>query len=72
MKQVHQALRHFRQAKGLTQKQVETLTGIAQPLLSRYESDTLPSLETASRLAVCYGISVDSILTFELQEAGAA
>lgn len=56
-------LRTLRKERGLSQTKVETKTGIAQALLSKYENGLrLPPTETLIKLADFYGVSVDYIL----------
>ena len=56
-------LRTLRKKRGLSQTEVETKTGIAQALLSKYENGLrLPPAETLIKLADFYDVSVDFIL----------
>lgn len=56
-------LRTLRKNMGFSQTEVETKTGIAQALLSKYENGLrLPPAETLLKLADFYGVSVDYIL----------
>ena len=56
-------LRTLRKKRGLSQTEVETKTGIAQALLSKYENGLrLPPAETLIKLADFYDVSVDYIL----------
>ena len=56
-------LRTLRKKRGLSPTEVETKTGIAQALLSKYENGLrLPPAETLIKLADFYDVSVDFIL----------
>jgi transcriptional regulator with XRE-family HTH domain len=50
-------LRAFRQAKGLSQGDIEHRTGLLRPYLSRVENDhTIPAIETLEKWARALGI----------------
>ena len=56
---VGEKLRKLRKDKGLTQQQVEQLTGIAQKNISSYESGKLvPSGKTLQKFASALGVEV--------------
>lgn len=56
-------LKKARERAGYTQKQVEDLTGITQPILSRIErGDREPSIENLCTLIDFYEVSADWIL----------
>lgn len=56
-------LRERRLAMGLTQRQLETESGISRHEVSRYEGGRrTPRLQTIARLARALGVSVDDLL----------
>lgn len=56
-------IKKAREDAGYTQKQVEEITGIKQPILSKLEKGTRePSLETMGILIDFYEVSADWIL----------
>lgn len=57
------ALRKERRAKGLSAKQLESLSGVDRQRIYEYEQGvaTNPTLETLSRLADALGCSLDAL-----------
>lgn len=60
------AIATVRKRRGLTQREVETLSGIPQVTLSRWENDAQPSLDDLARLEDALSVSRGAIL----REAG--
>jgi len=60
------ALAKYRKQRGLTQKQLAALAGVAQSYVSRLEADVCPpnklSLDVAARLAAALGIHAEDLL----------
>ncbi len=57
------ALRMERARVKLTQQQVATATGITAAALSNYENgERMPTLQTLSRLADFYSVSLDTLV----------
>lgn len=55
-------IRHYREKKGLTQRQMESLTGITQQTLSALErAPYLPRLDQARAIAKALGEPLDRI-----------
>lgn len=60
---VSRQLCKLREIRGLTQRQVSDLTGISTNCLSHYENGwSTPCCEALVRLAVVYGVSLDTLL----------
>lgn len=60
-------IRKFRTEKGLTQKELGTLCGMADSAIRRYESGrATPKLETVQKIADALEISVSNLLSFPL------
>lgn len=56
-----------RKKKGLSQEEVAEKLGISRQTISKWETDeTLPDIRQAKRLAVLYGLSLDELITFDL------
>ena len=56
-----------RKKKGLSQEEVAGKLGISRQTISKWETDeTLPDIRQAKRLAVLYGLSLDELITFDL------
>lgn len=48
---------------GLSQEDVEKITGIPQATLSRIETNrNMPNIEQCKLLAECYGITIDELI----------
>jgi transcriptional regulator with XRE-family HTH domain len=59
---IKEKLKTLRKQRGLTQKQLEEMTGIAQRNISSYESGKLqPSSKTLRRFAEAFGVAVDQL-----------
>lgn len=59
----HERVKKARQEAGYTQKQVETETGISQPIIAYIENGKRePSLENLGILADLYEVSIDWLL----------
>jgi len=62
-------IRHIRLEKGMTQIELAKAAGITQPTLSLIESGRSgASFRVAARIAAALEISVDSLLTDELEK----
>ncbi|MCI9142895.1 MAG: helix-turn-helix transcriptional regulator [Lachnospiraceae bacterium] len=56
-----------RKKKGLSQEEVAEKLGVSRQTISKWETDeTLPDIRQAKRLAVLYGLSLDELITFDL------
>ncbi|MCI8417006.1 MAG: helix-turn-helix transcriptional regulator [Lachnospiraceae bacterium] len=64
-----------RKKKGFSQEEVAEKLGVTRQTISKWETDeTLPDIRQSKRLAVLYGVSLDELITFdidvkEIQEA---
>ena len=60
-------LRKIRKEKGLTQKELGSLCGIAEPTIRRYESGNLhPKFETRKKIADALGVSVLDLVDYKI------
>ena len=58
-----EALRRFRKAYKVTQKQAALSSGVSERIYQSYEYDKiLPSIAVIARLADAYGVSVDYLI----------
>lgn len=56
-----------RKKKGLSQEEVAEKLGVSRQTISKWETnETLPDIRQAKRLAVLYGLSLDELITFDL------
>ena len=56
-------LREIRERKGLSQVQLEKLSGVHRVCISRYEHGTKkPGVDSLKRLAVALGVTVDELI----------
>ena len=63
------ALRHFREAAGLSQTEAADRTELSQSAISRFEDgDNWPGKETTLRLCNAYGISLLELFEFATGE----
>lgn len=68
MKQISKKLKQIRKQKGLSQEEVQKLTGINRNNISRYENGKRePNINTLKKLAKAYNI--DIIVFFELPKS---
>lgn len=55
-------LKEVRKAKGLTQLQLSEVSGVNRVSIAKYESGkSTPSLQTAERLAMALGVTIDEL-----------
>lgn len=56
-----------RKNKGLSQEAVAERLGVSRQTISKWETDeTLPDIQQAKKLAVLYGMSLDELITFDI------
>ena len=56
-----------RKKAGLSQEGVAERLGVSRQTISKWETDeTLPDIRQSKRLAVLYGLSLDELITFDL------
>jgi len=68
-----ESIRRIRQAKGLSQGEMQKRTGILRSYLSRVENGhTVPSLATLQRLAVAMGVALADFFAAEGEGATAS
>ena len=68
-----ESIRKIRQAKGLSQGEMQKRTGILRSYLSRVENGhTVPSLATLQRLATAMGVALSDFFSVEGDGAAAA
>ena len=61
-------LKALRECRGLTQKQLANILGIEERSVSRYEeTDALPRVDTAVKIAKFLGISVEEMVEGETE-----
>lgn len=73
MMNLGEAIRKIRQAKGLSQGEMQKRTGILRSYLSRVENGhTVPSLATLQRLASAMGVALADFFAAEGEGASAA
>ena len=57
-----------RKNKGLSQEAVAERLGVSRQTISKWETDeTLPDIRQAKRLATLYGVTLDDLITFDLE-----
>ena len=65
-----QRLKELRKQKNLTQKQLASLIGVQNSIISFYEvGDRTPSPETLRKIASVFHVSTDYLLGIETQES---
>lgn len=63
---ISENIKRFRKERGLTQKKLSELCGIAEPTIRRYEAGTLnPKIETVEKLASALGITAVDLMGAE-------
>jgi transcriptional regulator with XRE-family HTH domain len=63
---VNENIKRIRKERGLTQKKLGELCGIAEPTIRRYEAGTLnPKIETVEKLASALGITAVDLMGVE-------
>jgi len=63
-REIGQRIREARRARGMTQLDLATATGIRRPNVARLErGGNTPTLETLQRIAVALGTTVSSLVT---------
>lgn len=56
-----------RRKKGLSQEAVAEKLGVSRQTISKWETDeTLPDIRQSKRLAVLYGLTLDELISFDL------
>ncbi|MFV0396072.1 MAG: helix-turn-helix transcriptional regulator [Coprobacillaceae bacterium] len=56
-----------RKKKGLSQEEVAEKLGVSRQTISKWELDeTLPDIRQSKRLAILYGLSLDELITFDI------
>ncbi len=59
-------LKELREAKGYSQSQLARKLNVSKSSISKYESNqSMPSVETLTRLALIYGVSLDYLVGVE-------
>lgn len=63
-------LRVLRKRKGMTQNEMATWAGVSQAAENKWEHGVSePSLDTLKRMAAFFGVSMDSLCGYSLEEA---
>ena len=61
------SLYHARRKKGLSQEAVAEKLGVSRQTISKWETDeTLPDIRQAKKLSVLYGLTLDELISFDL------
>ena len=61
------SLYHARGKKGLSQEAVAEKLGVSRQTISKWETDeTLPDIRQAKKLSVLYGLTLDELISFDL------
>lgn len=61
------SLFHARKRCGMSQEEVAEKLGVSRQTVSKWETDeTLPDIRQAKRMAVIYGVSMDELITFDV------
>lgn len=56
-----------RKKRGFSQEEVAEKLGVSRQTISKWETDeTLPDIRQSKRLAVFYGVSLDELVTFDM------
>lgn len=65
MRKLSLRLSNLRKARGKTLRQVESATGVSNPLISQIESGHVknPGVFTVAKLAKFYGVTLDRLLS---------
>lgn len=62
------SLYQARKKKGLSQEEVAAKLGISRQTVSKWESDeTLPDIRQSKHLALLYGVSLDTLIDFDVE-----
>lgn len=60
-------IKHYRKAKGLTQKQLGTLLGSTQQMIAQYESGKhIPKVDTVNKIAKALDVDPFSLYSFDM------
>ena len=63
---INDNIKRYRKERGLTQKKLSELCGIAEPTIRRYEAGTLnPKIETIDKIAYALGITAIDLMGVE-------
>lgn len=61
------SLFHARKRCGMSQEEVAEKLGVSRQTVSKWETDeTLPDIRQAKRMAVIYGVSLDELITLDI------
>jgi len=61
------SLYHARRKKGLSQEAVAEKLGVSRQTISKWETDeTLPDIRQAKKPSVLYGLTLDELISFDL------
>ncbi len=62
-------LANARKKSGLSQEQVAERLGVSRQTISKWETnETLPDIRQSKRLAVLYGLTLDKLIEFDLEQ----
>lgn len=65
--QLGESLFQARRRRGLSQEAVAEQLGVSRQTISKWETDeTLPDIRQSKRLAVLYGLSLDELISFDV------
>lgn len=68
MMNIGNSLYQARKKKGLSQEEVAAKLGISRQTVSKWESDeTLPDIRQSKHLALLYGVSLDTLIDFDVE-----
>lgn len=60
---------HARRKKGLSQEDVAEKLGVSRQTISKWETDeTLPDIRQAKKLSTLYGLSLDELIEYNIDE----
>ncbi|MCI8547217.1 MAG: helix-turn-helix domain-containing protein [Clostridia bacterium] len=60
---------HARKKKGLSQEDVAEKLGVSRQTISKWETDeTLPDIRQAKKLSTLYGLSLDELIEYNIDE----
>lgn len=60
---------HARKKKGLSQEDVAEKLGVSRQTISKWETDeTLPDIRQSKKLATLYGLSLDELIEYNIEE----
>lgn len=64
------SLFHARKRAGLTQEEVAERLGVSRQTIGKWEAnETLPDIRQSKRLATLYGVTLDELISFDLDVA---